>query len=138
MKPSEQIVANATYKHLKSGVDYIVIALAITEARMENVVVYKSTINEYIWTRPIEEFKERFELVASPPKNKKKKLKAITDEDKIKVAKIFTGLKHQSPSLGDHIIERVFSQEVDELTPLDVIKVYQYLQSQDYELPTYY
>lgn len=50
------------YKHYKGGI-YEFICCAAQESNNQPVVVYKSTINGDIWTRPLDEFFEKFKLI---------------------------------------------------------------------------
>ncbi len=44
-----------TWQHTKTGGCYVIVALAIEEATLTPVVVYKGS-NEIVWTRPLDEF----------------------------------------------------------------------------------
>lgn len=51
------------YRHLKTGKVYQIIAeSAWVEGTQEQVVVYKSLGDGLVWTRPYEQFHEKFEL----------------------------------------------------------------------------
>lgn len=72
------VIPQQRYRHLKSGGEYQVVALARMQAKdwnssgspdsfqsidMEQVVVYRSLSDGEVWVRPIRDFCERFELL---------------------------------------------------------------------------
>lgn len=57
-------VAGQSFKHLKTGGRYTIVALAKVEATMDDVVVYADEAGERTWTRPLTEFCDgRFERI---------------------------------------------------------------------------
>ncbi len=52
------------YKHYKGGY-YTIICKCMLESDLTEMVVYKCDKSNNIYTRPLEEFKEKFELVSS-------------------------------------------------------------------------
>ena len=60
------VPAGSSWKHAKSGNVYVVVCVALVEAdhgRHEPVVVYER--DGMAWTRPVREFRERFEMVSA-------------------------------------------------------------------------
>lgn len=47
--------AGQTWRHVKSGGKYIVVAVALEEATLTPVVVYRGH-DDVVWTRPLDEF----------------------------------------------------------------------------------
>lgn len=61
LKNARENVIIGQYKHIKSGIHYDVMGIALEEKRVTPVVVY-SDANNIIWTRELEDFKIGFEL----------------------------------------------------------------------------
>lgn len=68
-----------------------------------------------------------------------KPLSAITDEDANAVAKMFAIPGDKLMATGKGLVRRIFDQteEEDEFAGLEVLRVYQYLQSKGYDVPNH-
>ena len=52
--------SGSLWRHHKTGGTYRVVCCADVEATRERVVVYEGTFVRGMWTRPLDEFRERF------------------------------------------------------------------------------
>ncbi len=58
-----RVIVGGKYQHVKGGI-YTVIDVALREATLEPEVVYRAVAApDLLWTRPLEEFCERFTLM---------------------------------------------------------------------------
>jgi len=48
------------WRHLKSGNEYVVRGVALAEATLTPVVIYSPYYGPLVWTRPADEFHEKF------------------------------------------------------------------------------
>ena len=61
LKNARENVLIGQYKHIKSGISYDVMGIALEEKTVTPVVVY-SDANNIIWTRDLEDFNNKFNL----------------------------------------------------------------------------
>lgn len=57
------VTVGGLYRHAK-GAEYWVVDIALREATLEPEVIYYAMDNpEIVWTRPLKEFQEKFDLI---------------------------------------------------------------------------
>lgn len=60
-------VEGSRWHHLKSGGSYAVIGCCVREIDLVPLVVYRAEYGDRLtWARPLNEFRERFALIADP------------------------------------------------------------------------